>query len=68
MKREIRLELNATLLSTNEAALRKITMLLSELEEKGLLKDGRIIFDSEQEDEVNEIFDRYTNLVPNAKN
>lgn len=59
MQREIRLCLDAKLLSTNEKALKKVIGLLSELEDKGFLKDCRIIFDSTQENTINEIFDRH---------
>ena len=59
MQREIRLCLDAKLLSTEEAALKKVAGLLAELEDKGFLKESRIIFDSTQENTVNEIFDRY---------
>ena len=59
MQREIRLCLDAKLLSTDEAALKKVTGLLAELEDKGFLKDSRIIFDSTKESVVNEIFDRH---------
>jgi hypothetical protein len=68
MKREIRLYFNARLLSINEEALKKVTGLLGELEEKGFLKESRIIFDSTQEDEISEIFDKHAVAVPISKN
>lgn len=62
MQREIRLYLDAKLLSTDEASLKKVTGLLAELEDKGFLKESRIIFDSTQESAINEIFERHMSL------
>ncbi|MDE5985925.1 MAG: hypothetical protein K2H16_01395 [Prevotella sp.] len=47
--------------------LKKVTNLLTELEDKGLLRKDRIIFDSMQDDEVTKIFDRHMAMVPNSK-
>lgn len=62
MQRTIRLYLDAKLLTTDEVALKKVVGLLSELEDKGFLKESRIIFDSTQENEVKDIFDRHMPL------
>lgn len=67
MQQTIRLHLDAKLLSTDEVALKKVVGLLSELEEKGFLKESRIVFDSTQEGQVNEIFDRYISVVHTSK-
>ena len=52
MERKISLFIDAKLLATNEDALKHIVRLLSELEEKGFLKESRIVFDSTQDDEI----------------
>lgn len=62
MQQTIRLYLDAKLLTTDEVALKKVVGLLSELEDKGFLKESRIIFDSTQENEVKDIFDRHMPL------
>lgn len=62
MKQTIRLYLDAKLLTTDEVALKKVVGLLSELEDKGFLKESRIVFDSTQENEINDIFDRHMPL------
>lgn len=67
MEKEIRLCLNARLLLTDEGQMRNLLNLMKELEDKGFLKDSRIIFDSMQEDEVYEIFNRYAAITPNSK-
>lgn len=67
MKQNIRLCLNAKLLSTDEEALKKVVELLSELEDKGFLKESQIVFDSTQENEVKEIFERHMALAPTSK-
>lgn len=59
MERKISLFIDAKLLATNEDALKHIVRLFSELEEKGFLKESRIVFDSTQDDEIKEILDRH---------
>ncbi|MDE6581685.1 MAG: hypothetical protein K2K47_04075 [Duncaniella sp.] len=70
MKQTIRLYLDAKLLTTDEVALKKVVGLLSELEDKGFLKESRIVFDSTQENEINDIFDRHMPLdhTPKSEN
>ncbi|MBD5385162.1 hypothetical protein HDR69_01875 [bacterium] len=64
MKREIKLAFNATLLATDEEALKNCLSLLKELDDKGFLKNGKIVFEDENEEDVKEIFDRH---VPNSE-
>lgn len=70
MQQTIRLYLDAKLLTTDEVALKKVVGLLSELEDKGFLKESRIVFDSTQENEVKDIFDRHMSLdhTPKSEN
>lgn len=67
MQQTIQLYLDAKLLTTDEVALKKVVGLLSELEDKGFLKESRIVFDSTQENEVKEIFDRHMPLAHTPK-
>lgn len=70
MQQTIRLYLDAKLLTTDEVALKKVVGLLSELEDKGFLKESRIVFDSTQENEIKDIFDRHMPLdnTPKSEN
>lgn len=63
MEQNIKLCFDAKLLSTDEKALKKVVDLLAELEDKGFLKESRIIFDSSQEGEIKEIFDRHMDFT-----
>lgn len=67
MKKVIKLCVNAKFLVSNEEALKNVAELLSEFEEKGFLEDGQIVFDSTQEDDVKEIFERHMPLNSNYK-
>lgn len=61
MQRNISLSINARLLATSEESLKKVVDLLKELEDKGFIKDGKIVFDSSQDKVISEIFDRHMN-------
>lgn len=67
MLQNIRYYLDAKLLTTDEEALKKVISLFSELEDKGFLKDSRIVFDSTQEKEVNDIFDHFLSSNETSK-
>lgn len=56
MKRYIRLCLDVNILSRDEHALKRLCSLLSELEEKGFLDDGKIVFEEKDEKEIEKIF------------
>lgn len=56
MKRYIRLCLDVNILSRDEQALKRLCSLLSELEEKGFLDDGKIVFEEKDEKEIEKIF------------
>lgn len=64
MKREVSLVFNANLLATDEEALKNCLSLLKELEDKGYLKNGKIVFEDVNEEGIKEIFDRH---VPTSK-
>lgn len=68
MQRETRFYLDAKLLSNDKGAALRAEKLLDELKDKGFYKDGLVIFDSTQEEEVNEIFDRHMFLGNLPKN
>lgn len=57
MKKTICFYINARLLCSNEDALKRVCSLLAELEEKGYIEDGRLVFDEQYESEIKEIFD-----------
>ncbi len=61
MQRNISLRIDARLLATSEESLKKVVDLLKELEDKGFIKDGKIVFDSGQDKVISEIFDRHMN-------
>ena len=52
---------NARLLATNEEALKNCLSLLKELEDKGYLENGKVVFEEENEEEVKAIFDSHVN-------
>ena len=56
MKRQIRLCLDVNILSRDEQALKRLCSLLSELEEKGFLENGKIVFEEKDENEIKKIF------------
>lgn len=56
MKRQIRLCLDVNILSRDEQALKRLCSLLSELEEKGFLDNGKIVFEEKDENEIKKIF------------
>ncbi|MBD5280416.1 MAG: hypothetical protein HDS35_07730 [Bacteroides sp.] len=58
MQHKTRVCFNATLLASNPEKLNKFLTMMAELEEKGYLKDGDIIFDDVQSEEVNGILDK----------
>ena len=66
MKKTIRLCFNARLLCTNEKALKNVCALLTELEDKGYIENGKVVFDEMQENEVSEIFNRHLNPKTNT--
>ena len=52
---------SARLLTTNETALKNCLSLLKELEDKGYLDNGKVVFEEESAEEVRSIFDRHVN-------
>lgn len=50
---------NARLLATNEEALKNCLTLLKELEDKGYLENGKIVFEEENATEIKAFFDRH---------
>lgn len=56
MKRQIRLCLDVNILSRDEQALKRLCSLLTELEEKGFLDNGKIVFEEKDENEIKKIF------------
>lgn len=56
MKRQIRLCLDINILSRDEQALKRLCSLLSDLEEKGFLDNGKIVFEEKDEIEIKKIF------------
>lgn len=56
MKRQIRLCLDINILSRDEQALKRLCSLLSDLEEKGFLDNGKIVFEEKDEIEIEKIF------------
>ncbi len=63
MKKRIRLCLDISVLSKDEAALKRLCTLLSKLEDKGFLENGQIVFENDEEPEVEKLFnDCYGNV------
>ena len=58
MQHKTRVCFNATLLASNPENLKKFLNVMEELKEKGYLKDGEIVFDDVQSEEVNSILDK----------
>lgn len=56
MKKKIRLCLDVNILSRDEQALKRLCSLLSELEEKGFMDNGKIVFEENDEHEIEKIF------------
>lgn len=48
--------LGTNILSRDEQALKRLCSLLSELEEKGFLDNGKIVFEEKDEKEIEKIF------------
>ena len=58
MKQKIRVCFNTTLLASNPENLKKFCEVMDSLEKKGYLKDGEIIFDDSQSEEVGAILNK----------
>lgn len=58
MKKCVSLGLNAEILLSNPSQLGKTLKLIEELENKGFIQNGKIVFEENQEKEVREIFDK----------
>lgn len=59
MKKKIRLCLDANILTRDEQALKRLCATLSELEEKGFMDKGKIVFEEDDEPEIEKIFNNH---------
>ena len=57
--KSIKLRVSATLLSSDPEAFKRICDLLAELEKRGYVKNGEILFDDDDENVIAEIFNRH---------
>ena len=62
MKKRIKMILNTKILMSNEEALKNVIDLFKELEEKGYIQEGEIVFDSSEEEIITSIFDNHIKL------
>lgn len=53
------MSLNPTLLTKNAEGLKKVNLLLKELEERGFLRNGQIVYEEEDGSIVGDILDKY---------
>ena len=59
MEKRIKMIFNTKILMSDEEALKNVIGLLKELEKKGYIQDGEIVFDSSDEEKITSIFDSH---------
>lgn len=59
MKKVLSLRFDVNMLAKSPQKSEKVCELLKELEKKGFLNDGKVVYNEEQEAEVKEIINRY---------